>query len=86
LVLHVTAIFAGADRAHDACLDAGVLSSDFVRTARQRSVARHGDRHLRLRNAMLPVITALGMVFSFLLGANVLVERYSPAPASALRG
>ena len=27
------------------------------------------------RNAMLPVITTLGMVFSFLLGANVLVEK-----------
>ena len=27
------------------------------------------------RNAMLPVITTLSMVFSFLLGANVLVEK-----------
>ena len=27
------------------------------------------------RNALLPVITTLGMVFSFLLGANVLVEK-----------
>jgi peptide/nickel transport system permease protein len=27
------------------------------------------------RNAMLPVITTLGVVFSFLLGANVLVEK-----------
>jgi peptide/nickel transport system permease protein len=28
-----------------------------------------------LRNALLPVITTLGMVFSFMLGANVLVEK-----------
>jgi ABC-type dipeptide/oligopeptide/nickel transport system permease component len=28
-----------------------------------------------LRNAMLPVVTLLGMIFSFLLGANVLVEK-----------
>jgi peptide/nickel transport system permease protein len=27
------------------------------------------------RNAFLPVLTTLGMVFSFLLGANVLVEK-----------
>jgi peptide/nickel transport system permease protein len=27
------------------------------------------------RNAMLPIITTLGMVFSFTLGANVLVEK-----------
>jgi len=27
------------------------------------------------RNAVLPVITTLGMVFSFALGANVLVEK-----------
>ena len=28
-----------------------------------------------LRNALLPVVTTLGLVFSFLLGANVLVEK-----------
>jgi ABC-type dipeptide/oligopeptide/nickel transport system permease component len=27
------------------------------------------------QNAMLPVLTTMGMVFSFLLGANVVVER-----------
>ncbi len=27
------------------------------------------------RNALLPVVTTLGMVFSFVLGANVLVEK-----------
>jgi peptide/nickel transport system permease protein len=27
------------------------------------------------RNAMLPVLTTLGMVFSFLLGSNVVIEK-----------
>src|SRR5260370_17336659 len=53
-----------------------VLSSDFVRTARASGLS--GFTVIvtyAFRNAMLPVITTLGMVFSFLLGANVLVEK-----------
>jgi dipeptide transport system permease protein len=53
-----------------------VLASDFVRTARASGLSR---RRIivtyAFRNAMLPVVTTLGMVFSFLLGANVLVEK-----------
>ena len=30
---------------------------------------------MRCVNALLPIVTTLGMVFSFLLGANVLVEK-----------
>ncbi|WP_075214098.1 ABC transporter permease [Mongoliimonas terrestris] len=53
-----------------------VLSSEFIRTARASGLAP-GTVIVRyaFRNAMLPVITTLGMVFSFLLGANVLVEK-----------
>ncbi|HEX9811075.1 MAG TPA: ABC transporter permease [Burkholderiales bacterium] len=53
-----------------------VLSSDFIRTARASGLARSKVLiAYALRNAMLPVLTTLGMVFSFLLGANVLVEK-----------
>lgn len=53
-----------------------VLSSDFVRTARASGLSkRKVIGTYAFRNALLPVITTLGMVFSFLLGANVLVER-----------
>ncbi len=53
-----------------------VLSSDFVRTARASGLSpRMVVVTYAFRNAMLPVITTLGMVFSFLLGANVLVEK-----------
>lgn len=52
------------------------LASDYVRTARA-----NGLSHAKVlgtyafRNASLPILTTLGMVFSFLLGANVLVEK-----------
>ena len=53
-----------------------VLSSDFVRTARASGLGKSKVVvTYALRNALLPVITVLGMVFSFLLGANVLVEK-----------
>jgi peptide/nickel transport system permease protein len=53
-----------------------VLSSDFVRTARASGLSPFTVVvTYAFRNAMLPVITTLGMVFSFLLGANVLVEK-----------
>lgn len=53
-----------------------VLGSDFVRTARASGLSKTKIVYVyAFRNAMLPVITTLGMVFSFLLGANVLVEK-----------
>ncbi|MDX3809941.1 ABC transporter permease [Bosea thiooxidans] len=53
-----------------------VLGADFVRTARAAGLtSRKVIGTYAFRNAMLPVITTLGMVFSFLLGANVLVEK-----------
>jgi ABC-type dipeptide/oligopeptide/nickel transport system permease component len=53
-----------------------VLASDYVRTARASGLSAYRVIvTYAFRNAMLPVITTLGMVFSFLLGANVLVEK-----------
>ena len=53
-----------------------VLASDFVRTARASGLTPTTVIvTYAFRNAMIPVITTLGMVFSFLLGANVLVEK-----------
>ena len=54
----------------------GALGSEFIRTARASGLARHRIVFVyAFRNAVLPVITTLGMVFSFMLGANVLVEK-----------
>jgi dipeptide transport system permease protein len=53
-----------------------VLSSDFIRTARASGLSTWTVViTYAFRNATLPVVTTLGMVFSFLLGANVLVEK-----------
>lgn len=53
-----------------------VLSSDFIRTARANGLSwRTTVITYAFRNAMLPVVTTLGMTFSYMLGANVLVEQ-----------
>jgi peptide/nickel transport system permease protein len=52
------------------------LASEYLRTA--RACGLPGRTILftyAFRNAQLPVVTTLGMVFSFSLGANVLVEK-----------
>ncbi|NMG66039.1 ABC transporter permease subunit [Azoarcus indigens] len=54
----------------------GVLSADFIRTARASGLRPTTVLFTyAFRNALLPVLTTLGMVFSFLLGSNVLVEK-----------
>jgi peptide/nickel transport system permease protein len=53
-----------------------VLSSDFVRTARAAGLPnRQVLWTYAFRNALAPILNTIGMVFSFLLGANVLVEK-----------
>ena len=53
-----------------------VLSADFVRTARASGLSSNTVLvRYALRNALLPIITTLGMVFSFLLGMSVIVEK-----------
>ena len=52
------------------------LSADYIRTARAAGLGRSKVLYgYAFRNALLPVVTTLGMVFSFVLGANVLVEK-----------
>jgi peptide/nickel transport system permease protein/oligopeptide transport system permease protein len=52
-----------------------VLGQDFVRTARAKGAARRDVlvKHA-LRNALLPVITAIGLQFGALIGGAVLTE------------
>jgi len=57
-----------------AMLDA--LNSDYIRTALAIGVpARQAVVEDALRNAMIPVLTMLGIVFGYLMAGNVIVER-----------
>lgn len=53
-----------------------VLGSDYVRTARAAGLSRRKVLwRYAFRSALIPVLHTIGMVFSFMLGANVLVEQ-----------
>jgi len=53
-----------------------VLGSDFIRTARASGLTSGTVLvTYALRNALLPVVTTLGMVFGFMLGSSVIVEK-----------
>jgi peptide/nickel transport system permease protein len=61
-----------------------VLGADFIRTANAMGLARWKVIvTYALRNAVLPVITITGIVFSTMLGANVLVEKVFSWPGVA---
>ena len=52
------------------------LGSDFVRTARASGLPTTKIVFTyAFRNALLPITSVLGMVFSFLMGSNVLIEQ-----------
>jgi len=53
-----------------------VLHSDFIRTARTIGVAyREIIFRDALRNAMIPILTTIGIVFGYLMAGSVLVEQ-----------
>jgi len=53
-----------------------MLGEDFVRTARAKGLSRRQAlwRHA-LRNAMIPVLTIIGLQFSFLLAGGIIIEQ-----------
>jgi peptide/nickel transport system permease protein len=52
-----------------------VLGEDYIRTARAKGLSRHQVlyRHA-LRNALIPVVTILGLQFAFLLAGTIIIE------------
>jgi len=53
-----------------------VIQEDFVRTARAKGLSERTViiKHA-LRNAMIPVVTMMGLQFGFLLGGSIVVEK-----------
>ncbi|MDA3132968.1 glutathione ABC transporter permease GsiC [Atlantibacter subterraneus] len=53
-----------------------VLGEDYIRTARAKGVTERWVvmKHA-LRNAMIPVVTMMGLQFGFLLGGSIVVEK-----------
>jgi peptide/nickel transport system permease protein len=52
-----------------------VLGEDYIRTARAKGLPRNlVIRRHALRNAMIPVLTILGLQFSFLLSGTIIIE------------
>jgi peptide/nickel transport system permease protein len=51
------------------------LGEDYVRTARAKGLSRHAAlwRHA-VRNALIPVVTIMGLQFSFLLAGTIIIE------------
>lgn len=53
-----------------------MLNEDFIRTARAKGLsARQALWRHALRNAMIPVLTILGLQFSFLLAGAIIIEQ-----------
>jgi peptide/nickel transport system permease protein len=53
-----------------------ILASDYIRTARAAGLPRRKILvGYAFRNAVVPVLNAAGMIFSYMLGASVLVEK-----------
>ncbi len=51
------------------------LGEDFIRTARAKGLTRgQALRHHALRNALIPVLTIIGLQFSFLLAGAIIIE------------
>ncbi|MDO5604951.1 MAG: ABC transporter permease [Paracoccus sp. (in: a-proteobacteria)] len=51
------------------------LDQDYIRTARAKGLSRAQVlRHHALRNALIPVLTIMGMQFSFLLAGAIIIE------------
>jgi peptide/nickel transport system permease protein len=58
-----------------------VLAQDYVRTARAKGIAESlVINHHALRNALIPVVTLVGLQFGYLLGGAIVIEEIFSLP------
>ena len=60
-----------------------VLRQDYVRTARAKARAKARQLHHALKNALLPVITVIGIEAAFLIGGLIVTETVFNIPGVA---
>ena len=52
-----------------------VIHQDYIRTAKAKGLQEHSVMYVHaMRNAMLPMVTAIGLQLGFLLGGSVIIE------------
>ncbi len=58
-----------------------ILNQDFIRTARAKGLREHQVilRH-GLRNALLPIVTVIGMSYAYMLGGSIIIEQVFAIP------
>ena len=60
------------------------LASDYVTFARSRGLSELAVLGLALRNSSIPIITAAGLVFTYVIGGTILVETAFALPGLGL--
>jgi peptide/nickel transport system permease protein len=79
LILALGPIASLARQTRSAMLE--VIQQDFIRTARSKGVAeRKVIRKHAFRNALIPIVTVMGMMFGTMVGGSVLIEQVFVIP------
>jgi peptide/nickel transport system permease protein len=58
-----------------------ILNQDYIRTARAKGLREYKVvLHHALRNALLPVVTVVGMSYAYMLGGSIIIEQVFAIP------
>ena len=88
MIMPVTVLavsIAGSNIRYDRCAMLEILQSDYLRTAKAKGIGRRRVifKHA-LRNALIPIITVIGMQIPTLFGGSIIVEKIFSWPGLGL--